>query len=192
MEHINDIKKLIANDKKIILIIRGLPGSGKTTLGKEFIKNIDNSIQIESDDFHMSCNEYNYNKSNIIDAIHYVQSSVNNCIKQNVKLIILSSVFTLLEHIAEYFDKARKNNYILYTITLTENNINLLLKRNIHNVQLETFKSMKSRFEYIKDGIVESMNILDKMKINNYLSHELEWYENIESMSNIISPMIEI
>lgn len=133
--------------------MRGLPGSGKTTLARVIAKNKNHVYS--TDDFWTEDYEFDYellelahnwNQQRAVDAL---LAGVNNIVIDNTNVDVRS--------IKPYVDMARKYNY---TIVLVEPNtsfkwdVEVLASKNRHNVPIDVIQNMKDKYEHdltIKD-----------------------------------------
>lgn len=118
-----------------LFIIRGLPGSGKSTYAKSL-----GIYHVEADMFHMKNGAYCFDAINVKDAHNWCQTSAWHAM-QNGMDVVISNTFTRLWEIKPYLDFANKTGHFVYVVRMI-NNFN-----NIHNVPAETIKNMKERFE---------------------------------------------
>lgn len=125
---------------KKLIIIRGLPGSGKSTKAKELLLSLENSIHFEADMFHMINDEYMFDVNNLADAHKWCQSQTVFWLHKG-STVIVSNTFTTMNEMKPYFEMAKKYSAEIEVIEM-ENNYG-----SIHNVPTETIDKMKSRWE---------------------------------------------
>ena len=128
-------------DNKLILI-RGLPGSGKTTLAKTIDNDSVFYYRIEADNYFCGANgKYNFDASKLHAAHSWCISIAEDIISKGHRVIV-SNTFTTKKELKPYFDIAKRYN-IIPTVILCQNNFG-----SIHNVPEETLEKMKKRFQY--------------------------------------------
>ena len=116
-----------------IVLIRGVPGSGKTTTAKrEFPKH----VHFEADMFFMKDGNYCYDAKFIKEAHKWCQQQVREAVEQG-KNIAVSNTFIKVWEMNPYFGM----NVPVRVVEATGN------YDNIHNVSKETVQKMKERFE---------------------------------------------
>jgi predicted kinase len=127
--------------KKLILL-RGLPGSGKST----FAKSISNEStgHIESDMFFVKDGEYKFDGSKIKDAHNWCQDVVEHWMSSNeFETIIVSNTFTQEWEMKPYMDMAKEWEYQIFSIILENRHGGV----NQHGVPDEKLQQMNDRFE---------------------------------------------
>jgi predicted kinase len=124
---------------KTLYIIRGLPGSGKTTLARTFA----GSNVCEADDF-FTDEDYNYkfNAANLPFAHIYCQNKCKALMEQGVENIAVSNTSSRRWEFAKYIEFAQVNGYRVVEITMTGDTY-----ANIHQVPEVTIELMKARWE---------------------------------------------
>lgn len=132
---------------KILYIIRGLPGSGKTTFAQRIWSS---GIIFEADQYFIDKEgNYNFDSTKLGEAHNWCKEQVKNAMEQNkiknqyYHEIIISNTFTQEWELKPYFDLASEYNYSVVSL-ITENRHN---GKSIHNVPTETMEKMRKRFE---------------------------------------------
>lgn len=83
-----------------LIIIRGLPGSGKSTFAKTAYPNY---VHFEADQFFVDkAGIYNYDKSKIIEAHNWCFDSVIDTLTYDNMSVVVSNTFTRLDFIKRY------------------------------------------------------------------------------------------
>lgn len=139
MENINFIGDLI--------LLRGLPGSGKTTLGDIILTSKQpHSVLLSADDFFTNTlGEYNFDATKLKDAHNDCQFRCESMMKIGLKKIVVANTFTQEWEMKPYFKMAEKHNYRVHSL-IVENRHD---GKNVHNVPHEKIEQMKNRFEII-------------------------------------------
>lgn len=135
-----------------LIIIRGLPGSGKTTLANKIGQSImSNWSHYEADMiFEDADGNYNFDRSKLREAHEWCQKSTDHDLSYGYTVIV-SNTFTTKKELKPYFDLAKKN-CIVPTVYLCQNDWG-----SIHGVPPDTMLAMKNRFEYNIDSLFESL-----------------------------------
>jgi predicted kinase len=132
---------------KILVLLRGLPGAGKST----FANLIWNSYAIcEADKFfYDSEGNYNFDPTKLKQAHEWCQAEVEIKMQDNGRNpqyypeIVVSNTFTQEWEMQEYFDLAEKYGYKVFSVIVENRHGN----KNIHEVPDNTLKKMKDRFQ---------------------------------------------
>jgi len=131
--------------EKILYIVRGIPGSGKTTFARTL-----NSIIVEADQYFMdSEGNYKFDGSKIKFAHEYCRAQTEAWMQTkgdqvNTNRITVSNTFTQEWEMEPYFELAKKYGYKVFTI-IVENRHG---GTNEHNVPEDKIEQMRNRFEY--------------------------------------------
>ena len=124
---------------KTLFIVRGLPGSGKSTLGYLLAGN----DSFAADDyFYDRDKKYNYDATKINTAHDYCFNKVKEAMEQGAEKIAVCNTFTRKWEYDNYFALADKYGYTVHEI-ISKGEFN-----SIHNVPYNVVENMKERFEY--------------------------------------------
>lgn len=123
----------------ILIIVRGLPGSGKST----FANLLGTKAICTADDYHTHKGVYNWTPEKVKDAHAWCQRKARRFMKARVERIVVANTSTQEWELAPYYDMARKAGYKVFSV-IVENRHN---GQNIHNVPEETLEKMANRFE---------------------------------------------
>jgi predicted kinase len=121
-----------------LYLLRGLPGAGKSTIGKNL-----KTVNFEADQFFMKDGEYKFDPTKLRDAHEWCQNKVKHCMIEGIKDISVSNTFTQEWEMESYYKLAEEYGYVVFSI-IVENRHG---GKNIHNVPTEVLEKMKNRFE---------------------------------------------
>ena len=130
---------------KTLYIVRGVPGSGKSTFAKSL-----GGTHFEADMFFMKDGEYKFDMSKIKEAHNWCQDSVNTAMIMNNtaglnETIVVSNTFTQEWEMKPYFEMAELHEYRVFSIILENRHGGV----NEHNVPEDKIEQMKNRFEVV-------------------------------------------
>jgi predicted kinase len=126
-----------------LVLIRGLPGSGKSTIAKNLIGWY---WHVETDQFWMDGDEYKFDMSRIKEAHQWCQDKTKSMLNMG-QSVVVSNTFTTAFELLPYFDIAKEFG-IKPQVLLAQGQFG-----NIHNVPDEVLGKMAARFEYNIDHL---------------------------------------
>ena len=129
-----------------MIIVRGMPGSGKSTISK--IIGADNHI--EADMFFERNGKYNFDIEQLGAAHRWCLNTAQILLNQH-KRVIIANTFTTWSEIKAYTHYAQQNGHGITIYTMNTD------YGSIHNVPIETMQKMRARFESHK-SIVDKIN----------------------------------
>jgi predicted ABC-type ATPase len=137
-----NIKDMI--DKPFMLIIRGLPGSGKSTFA-ELISHmtVEPIVIAEADQYFVEKFDGVFEPRRIADAHAWCRQKVQRAIDDRNNVIV-SNTFTREWEYDEYLTMASRANYNIFVITMN----NIHGNKSTHGVPEETVTKMRDRFEH--------------------------------------------
>ena len=131
---------------KKLYIVRGLPGSGKSTFAEALVGS--DFLVCEADKYFMQDGEYKFDGSKLKEAHESCRNTVETYMKDSLvndqfyREIAVSNTFTQEWEMQPYFDLAKQYDYMVFTIV--ENRHSGV---NQHGVPDEALTRMKDRFE---------------------------------------------
>jgi predicted kinase len=138
---------------KRLILVRGLPGSGKTTMAQQIVADMSaagqKAIMFEADMFHMINGEYKYDTTKVKDAHDWCRLQAACHLNKGLNVVI-ANTFTTNKEIKPYFDLALKYETEMLLCEATGN------YKNLHNVPEDVIAKMKERWElYNADAMKE-------------------------------------
>lgn len=128
----------------MLYLVRGLPGSGKSTFSKTL-----GGIHIEADQYFVDIEgNYNFDGSKIKLAHEYCRAQTGAWMKTdglqvNVDKIVVSNTFTQEWEMEPYYELAKKYGYKVFSIIVENRHEGT----NVHGVPEEKIEQMKNRFK---------------------------------------------
>ena len=136
----------------VVILFRGRPSSGKSTLAAlltEFVLAADSYPGLYEDGIFRGM-EMKDGIPMIKLAHQWCQSGVEDLMKEAVGIIGVANTFTQRWEMQAYFDMARKWDYRVFVVDLYDGGLDdeKLAARSQHNVPVEAIRRMRSRYEH--------------------------------------------
>lgn len=124
-----------------MIILRGLPGSGKTAFAN-YLVYFNNFVICTADDyFYDQQGNYNFDYSKISEAHKYSREKCEKALKEG-RDVIVANTSVKEDEINEYIKLANQYNYRYFSLIVENRHGN----ENIHGVPDETIEKMKNKF----------------------------------------------
>jgi predicted kinase len=130
--------------EKTLYIVRGIPGSGKSTFAKSLA-----GTHFETDEFFMVDGEYKFDPTKLKEAHRWCQDSVNTAMILNHtaglnNCIVVSNTFTQEWEMEPYIQMAKTYDYKVFTVIVENRHGGV----NTHGVPEDKLQVMRDRFEF--------------------------------------------
>ena len=126
--------------EKELIIVRGIPGSGKSTFAK-----ILGGVHYEADMFFLDQHSnYVFDPSKIKDAHAWCMNSVSEKMKEGEPRIVVSNTFTQKWELDPHMDLAKTLGYKVFVIVVENRHGGV----NTHGCPEDKVEIMKNRFEF--------------------------------------------
>ena len=134
--------------EKILYLIRGVSGAGKSTFAKKIVGH--DFLVCEADKYFINkeTGEYKFDASKIKDAHKFCQDTVETYMKDSLvnnqfyREIAVSNTFTQEWEMDQYFKLAKEYGYTVFSIVVENRHGGT----NVHNVPEDKIEQMKNRF----------------------------------------------
>uniref|UniRef100_A0A8B9PYY5 NEDD4-binding protein 2-like 2 n=2 Tax=Apteryx owenii TaxID=8824 RepID=A0A8B9PYY5_APTOW len=139
------------SSQKLLLILRGLPGSGKSTLSRFLLGQNCDGIVFSTDDYFRQQDGYTYNAAQLGDAHDWNQKRAKQAMEQGKSPIIIDNTNTQAWEMKPYVEMALEKGYgveFREPDTWWKFDLEELEKRNKHGVTREKIAQMLERYEY--------------------------------------------
>lgn len=128
-----------------LILIRGLPGSGKSTYAKNL-----GCFHVEADMYHQRNGRYAFDKTNAKAAHEWCQRSALLAMEKGMDVAV-SNTFTQLWEMKPYLDLASKTGHSVRVVRMAGSH------GSIHAVPEEVIRKMSDRFEAFDSELVVSI-----------------------------------
>jgi predicted kinase len=124
--------------EKVLIIVRGLPGSGKSA----FAKLLGRAVCC-ADDYFTRKGKYTWSSLTIGTAHYWCRRKCSRFMQAGISPVIVANTSTIEKEFQSYIDMANIFGYKVFSIVV-ENRHNGM---NSHNVPEEALEKMRKRFE---------------------------------------------
>ncbi len=129
-----------------LILLRGLPGSGKTTLAHIILEHpahLEQEVLSIDDFFTNEYGEYNFDSTKLIEANAYCQFRCSERMREGKSRIVVANIFKEERDMEDYFMMAKKYKYRVHCVVVENRHDS----ENIHGVTEEVVEKMKNKFE---------------------------------------------
>jgi len=125
---------------KELILVRGLPGSGKSTFAE-----VIGGFRCEADMFFMEGGEYKFDVTRIEKAHKWCKEQCKSFMSREKPKVIVSNTFTQEWEMEDYYDLAKRYGYKV-TSVIVENRHG---SESIHDINISTMNKMRNRVSII-------------------------------------------
>jgi len=164
---------------KVIVIFRGIPGSGKSTECCKFRKFCHNNripCQIcSADNYFENGEKYLFDKSKLAEAHDFCRDLCLKCMEKAVSVICIDNTNTTYKEMKPYLDLAKEYGYTWFLVDsgIQYASTDICHRRCVHNVPYNTIFSMANRY-------MSATKVIEEYLIDNYL-HPLQNKGNLQT-----------
>lgn len=164
---------------RTMYILRGLPGSGKSSTSNYLTENLGNCIICSADDYFYKDGIYSWDENKLDFAHEYCFDNVLQCIKDK-KNVIVDNTNIKLKEFTKYIDLAKTYNYnyiVLEIYCKNKEQSILFSKRSLHSVPIQDVLKMYDRWEKFDDSILlepysKNNNDIMQISLNKWLDEK--------------------
>lgn len=137
------IEKSMSNSVVNLILVRGLPGSGKTTLSRLLSKNGNYPVFSIDEYFTDTNGNYTFDYAKNYLAYKACEENTERAILSGNELVFVDHTFTIEWEMEPYFKLAEKYNCVLHVITVENYHGN----ENVHHVSKEQILKMAEKYK---------------------------------------------
>jgi predicted kinase len=127
---------------KTLVLLRGLPGSGKSTVAK-LLQPSGWSAHYEADMYFMQDGEYKFDPTKLRQAHSWCASQTEKAMVDEIPTVTVSNTFTQEWEMETYYALAEKHGYTVVSM-IVENRHG---GKNVHGVPEDKLQAMADRFQ---------------------------------------------
>ncbi|PIK46126.1 hypothetical protein BSL78_17004 [Apostichopus japonicus] len=163
----------------VLCLLRGLPGSGKTTLARELLTSARTGVIISTDDFFMKRDgTYEFNPFKLDEAHQSTQRKAKRAMENGITPVIIDNTNTQLWEMQPYAAMAVTMNYhveVREPMTPWREKVGELARRKHHGVPHDKISRMLQRFERLDSlaTLLQSTQSAGKKRTEPHHEHEL-------------------
>ena len=120
-----------------LILVRGVPGSGKSTFAA---KAFPGAFHVENDMFHVKDGEYRFDFNRQKDAVSWCMDMCDTALRNGMDVVV-SNTFTKRKYITAYAKLASEHGADISVYRMTGS------FKNSHSVPAAVFENMKKNFE---------------------------------------------
>jgi tRNA uridine 5-carbamoylmethylation protein Kti12 len=129
----------------IAYIMRGIPGSGKSTIAKHLAG--DDGVIHSTDDYFYIDGEYRFDETRLREFHDKNFAAFCNSLRERKPVVICDNTNIKRIDAKPYADAAKAAGYVVVYVVMPIPSLEEALRRNVHNLSPETIQKMMEEFE---------------------------------------------
>ena len=132
--------------KKILFIMRGVPGSGKSTIAREIIPS-EGVIHSTDKYFYDDEGKYNFDPSKLKEYHDENFKSFCRSLEEEKPIVVIDNTNIQRVHFDRYVDAAKAKGYVVHIVEAPQPDPSVAAERNTHSVPEEVIRRMIEQYE---------------------------------------------
>ena len=130
-----------------LTLIRGLPGSGKSTIAKNY-----KALHLEADMYFIHNGEYSFDKNLLKNAHDWCQNNARHALENGLDVVVANTFVKVWE--LQKYAKIARNTGATFSITEATGRYS-----NIHGIPVETLRRMENQWEkvFVTAGMINKL-----------------------------------
>ncbi|XP_061714306.1 uncharacterized protein LOC133522860 isoform X2 [Cydia pomonella] len=145
---------------RTLILMRGLPGSGKSFLARQLVETMCPGMNYKSflfstDDFFMHRGRYEFQRNMLSEAHQWNQNRVQEAFGRGVSPIFVDNTNVEIRHMEPYVRAGVRGGYIIEVLepnTPWAKKVGHLARKNSHDVNISTLKRLLDTFQLCPSG----------------------------------------
>lgn len=135
--------------KPLLTIVRGVPGSGKSTRARKICESMRDAVHLETDMYMIEDDgEYRWSQDKIGAGHQWCQDETLRNLLEG-RNVVVSNTFTRYSEVRPYIDMALDHDFSMRAVIVNEEqDPKVLFERNLHAVPFDTIVRMQDRFDH--------------------------------------------
>jgi len=131
---------------KIAYIMRGVPGSGKSTIARSLVNG--NGVIHSTDDYFVVNGEYRHDAARLREFHKANLDAFCQSLLRGIPVVVCDNTNSKRWEFAPYVEAAQKAGYAVAIVSLPHPPLEVAVARNFHRVPAEAIEIMIARWEY--------------------------------------------